>query len=142
MSPHALLIINVGFLRIETFHEKKKKNFWQVSKRWNEFQGSDEFKDHATVDVRNKIRVFSPSCWHVRCNIPHYFKLLLGKNDNYNSDHVSILNYKRLCPCVCLSVCHVLSFDHFWFKCPQPVQWHWIEYLNAPSQGRGIDLNI
>ena len=52
-----------------------------------------------------------------------------------------ILNYKRLCPCVSLSR-PVLSFDHFWFKYPQPVQWTLIKYLNTPSQGSGIDLYI
>ena len=31
-------------------------------------------------------------------------------------------------------MCHVLSFDHFWFKYPQPRQWHWYKYLNTPSQ--------
>ena len=43
-----------------------------------------------------------------------------------------ILNYKRLCLCV----------HHFWFKCPQPVQWHWIKHLNAPSQCSDSDINI
>ena len=43
-----------------------------------------------------------------------------------------ILNYKRLCLCV----------HHFWFKCPQPVQWHWIKHLNTPSQGSDTKLNI
>ena len=33
-------------------------------------------------------------------------------------NYFSILYYKRLCPCVS----HVMLLDHFWSKCPQPVQ--------------------
>ena len=38
---------------------------------------------------------------------------------------------------VCLSVSHVMSLHHSWFKYSQPEQWHWIKYLNTPSQGSG-----
>ena len=42
--------------------------------------------------------------------------------------------------CVCPSVCvsHWIGLDHFWFKYPQPRQWHWYKYLNTSSQGSGI----
>ena len=41
----------------------------------------------------------------------------------------SILNYKRLCPCVCLCVCHT-GLD--WI----------ISDLNTPSLGSDTDINI
>ena len=60
-----------------------------------------------------------------------------------NIFHWQILTSLTIKGCVRLSVClSVTSFHHFWFKCPQPVQWHWIKYLNTSSQGSGIDLNI
>ena len=51
---------------------------------------------------------------------------------NAHTDPVFIiLNYKRLCPCLCMSVCHILLPDSCWFK-----------HLNASSQGSDTDLNI
>ena len=41
-----------------------------------------------------------------------------------------ILNYKRLCPCVCVSVCVSVTLD--WI----------ISDLNTPSQGSDTDINI
>ena len=49
-----------------------------------------------------------------------------------------ILNYKRLC----LSVRHVMSFHHFSFKCPQPVQWYWYKHIITPSKCSNSELNI
>ena len=44
--------------------------------------------------------------------------------------------------CVRVSVTQVRSPNHFWFKYPQPVQWHWYRYLNTLSQCRDSDINI
>ena len=44
---------------------------------------------------------------------------------------LKILNYKRLCPSVCLSVCHIMLPDNCWFK-----------YLNTSSQCSDTDFNI
>ena len=41
---------------------------------------------------------------------------------------------------VCLSVSHVMSLHHFWFKYSQLGQWHSIKYLNTP--GQCTDINI
>ena len=47
------------------------------------------------------------------------------------ADDRHILNYKRLCPSVSLSVSHIMLPDICWFK-----------HLNAFGQGSETDLNI
>ena len=53
-------------------------------------------------------------CLELRTQIGNWLGLGIG-----TQAYKFILNYKRLCPCVSESR-SVLSFDHFWFKYPQP----------------------